>query len=121
MTQSDIQTIIGAIFLLILTGIFILQIHRMWKIRTIMKNFLNELRTLNENLNAIANCIHGKSGIKENTWSSRTICKYCLFRQTFIIPDSPKVFFYQCKLDKRKISLKYTCKRFQKDLLNTQI
>ena len=121
MEQSDIKIIIFSVFLFLFVSLFVIQISRLWKIRVIINKFLFDLRKLNDNLDTVIRHIHGKSKSKNRPEKTRTICKFCLFRLTFVNPDSPKVFFYQCKLDDKKISLSDTCKKFQKDLLNTQI
>jgi len=118
---SELKLLIGFTILLIAILAFFFQINRIWKIRLVMKNFLSEIMRLNENLDNIISYIQGKEKLGHSADSHKKICKYCIFRQTFVNPDSPRVFYYQCKLDTRKISLKDSCKRFQKDLQNSQI
>ena len=105
-----------------LTVVFFYQIRRIWRIRVIIKNFLQELKKLNKNVDHIITYINGNTVSKDGTYSSESICKNCLFRLTYPPElDSAGIFTYRCKFDQRSILLTDTCRRFQKDLLNTQI
>lgn len=121
MTFSNTVYIFGAAVLILLIIAFFIQIHRIWRVRFLLKNFKHELQKLNLNLENIITYIHGKNIPSNIKKSSRSICRNCVFRQTFIETGDLQVFLYQCKLDQRKISLNDTCKRYQKDLQNTQI
>ena len=117
----DIKQITGIAFIILLLAVFFYQINRIWKIRTLMRNFLLEMEKLNNNLENITRYIYGKSKTVNKPVSAQSICKNCMFRLTFVNPGSTSVFSYQCRLDSRKITLKDTCKRFQKDLQSSQI
>lgn len=119
MSDTDVKMLIGLGILAVLVVLFFTQIHRIWKVRIVMRNFLQEIVKLNENLENIITYIQGKE--KTAKKSDRKICKYCAYRQTFVEPEAKKLFMYQCKIDNRNISLKDTCKRFTKDLQNTQL
>jgi len=121
MTPAEIKYGIGIAFLIILIAAFFFQIRRIWRIRFMLKHFMVELQKLNMNLENIITYIHGKTKIRESRKSSQEICKNCMFRLTYVEPGTDNVFLYQCKLNQRKITLSDTCKRFQKDLQNTQI
>lgn len=121
MTFGDTVYIFGAAVLILLIIAFFIQIHRIWRVRFLLKNFKHELQKLNLNLENIITYISGKNIPSNINKSSRTICRNCVFRQTFIETGELRVFLYKCKLDQRKISLSDTCKRYQRDLQNTQI
>lgn len=117
----DPKYIIGTTLIAALIVVFFFQIRRIWRVRSVMKNFLQELKKLNNNVEHIIDYINGKLGTEDNKQSSNTICRYCLHRLTYFLPDSPNLFSYKCKLDRKTIKLNYTCKRFKKDLQDTQI
>jgi len=117
----DLKYLIGITLIAGLVVVFFIQIRRIWRVRYIMKNFLQELKKLNNNVDHIIDYINGKSETEDNDQSSNATCKYCLHRLTYFLPDSPNLFSYKCKLDRRTITLNNTCKRFKKDLQDTQI
>ncbi|KPK93469.1 hypothetical protein AMJ80_05950 [bacterium SM23_31] len=118
----DLKYFIGIGLTALLIIIFFFQIRRIWHVRYIMKNFLKELKKFNNNIDNLINYINGKSETEDNYQSSsHAICKNCIHRLTYFLPDSPTLFSYKCKLNRRAITLHDTCKRFKKDLQDTQI
>jgi len=121
MTEINLQVyiIIGlsAAALLILSY----QIKRAWKLRYLLKKFLEELKKLNENINNVVTFIHGKSLRFDAAMNTKEICGNCIFRETFLMEETVDIFSYQCKLDKRVITLSDSCKRYKKDLQDTNI
>ena len=116
-----LKYLIGISLIAGLIVVFFFQIRRIWRVRYIMKNFLQELKKLNNNVDHIIDYINGKSETEDNVQSSNATCKHCTYRLTYFLPGAPNLFSYKCKLDRKTITLNNTCKRFKKDLQDTQI
>jgi len=99
--------------------ILLVQIHRIWQMRYILKHYVEEVKTLNTNIEKIIRYVNDKSSRPVQT--SDKVCERCYYRQTYVTPFSPGQFEYKCKLDQRAVILTDTCKRFQRDFQNTQI
>lgn len=109
-----------ALSVAVLTSIvLVVQIRRLWQMRYILRRYLQELKTLNANLERIIHFVNDKANRPAKT--PDTVCQNCYFRMTYVTAESPGEFVYRCRLDQRAITLSDTCKRFQRDFQNTRI
>jgi len=95
----------------VLGAVLYFHFKRFNKMQQKMGKLIDEARRLNINVEIINNNLD-KSGIKKIL---QPMCKNCTHRQTFLYPDSPNDFFYECKLNRESIALTDTCNKYSLD------
>ena len=107
-----VNYIVLAITLLVLSAVTYFHFKRFSKMEKEIGNLITEAKKLNINVEIINNKLDRKAKKSGRIKVSKPICKNCTHRQTFLYPDSPNDFFYECKLNRDSIALTDTCNKF---------
>jgi len=116
-----INYIVLAVTFAVLAGVIFFHFKRFNKLQKQVGSLITEARRLNKNVEIINKNLYRTPNKSDRFKKLKPICKNCMHRQTFLYPDSPNDFFYECKLNKDSIELTDTCNKFLDYLKNKQI
>lgn len=107
-----INYIVLAVTFLVLGGVIYFHFKRFKKLQNEVGSLITEARRLNKNVEIINKNLNRDLRKSGGIKVLKPICKNCEHRQTFLYPDSPNDFFYECKLNRDSIELTDTCNKF---------
>ena len=122
MWMNNLTHLFVIICSLSLTVLLIMQVRRIWRIKSSLEKFVSDLQKLKTGLHQIANEV--SESVKSSSMDEQNeenICQYCKNRNTFVYPNSSELFIYKCKLNNSKIQLSDSCKNYKIDLQRYQI
>jgi len=108
------------IVFIVFIALILLQIKKLWKVKSNLGTFLAELKLLNSNFNNIIDMADVEFDKIMKT-DEQKICQYCKNKIAYLDISKENIFYYKCKLNSKDINLDYSCKSFQKDLQNSKI
>lgn len=119
--MGEINYIVLTATILVLSAVIYFNYKRHNKIQNEVGRLITEARRLNKNIEVINKNLNRNAKKSGKVKILQPICKNCVHRQTYLYPDSPNDFFYECKLNRDSITLTDTCDKFQDHLQNKQI
>ena len=122
MWMNNLTHLFVIICSLSLTVLLIMQVRRIWRIKSSLEKFVSDLQTLKTGLHQIANEV-SETIVSASTeaQNEENVCQYCKNRITFVDPNSSELFIYKCRLNNSKIQLSDSCENYIIDLQRYQI
>ena len=113
--MGEVNYIALAVAFAVLGTVIFFPFRRYNKMQKEVGRLFAEARRLDKNIEIIHKNLDRNAKKSGNIRILQQICKNCTHRQTFLYPDSPNDFFYECKLNKDAVSLTDTCDKFSQD------
>lgn len=110
-----VNYIVLAVTFVVFGGVIYFHFKRFNKLQSEVGSLITEARRLNKNVEIINKNLDRDVKKRSRIKVLQPICKNCTHRLTFLYPDSPNDFFYECKLNSDSIELTDTCNKFSHD------